>query len=596
MIKPLWFRALAPVVALAVFAACDNPATAPLGDAPAPGGMAPLHSAGAARIPGRYIVVLDDEVSSPASTSQQMVTAYGGSLHYSYGTAIKGFAATLSPEAVEQLRRNPQVKYVAEDGWSTPDATQHSATWGLDRTDQRALPLDSTFSYTSTGAGVNVYVIDSGIRTTHNEFGGRASVGTDFVGDGQNGQDCNGHGTHVAGTIAGSTYGVAKGAKVISVRIFGCTGGSPSSRTVAAIDWVTANAQKPAVVNMSLGGSLNTVTNDAVAASIASGIVYTVSAGNESIDACTKSPASAPGAITVASSTRTDARSSFSNWGSCVDLFAPGSDITSAWWNTDAATNVISGTSMAAPHVAGVAAVYMETNPTATPSAVAQAILNAGTTGVIGDVAGSPNILLHLTAAPPLPTSPSRLTATIAGPTSMGLTWVDRATDESWFMVARRVMTGANTWTTWQFVAMPARNATSAVDSALTPGSTYQYRVTACNGAGCSTNSPSLWVTLSVPTAPTNAAATAVPGTHIQVTWTDASATESSFIVSRRLVNADGSLGPRQDIGTVTANVTGYADSTATAGQSYRYVVRACNAAGCSAVATTPRVTAVAAP
>jgi subtilisin family serine protease len=598
MIRATWLRALAPVLAAAAFAACDRPATGPLGAARAPGDLAPVHSAGAAAIPGRYVVVLESGVASPASESREMVAAHGGSLHYSYEAALKGFAATLSPEAVEQLRRNPQVRYVAEDGWATLDETQqNNATWGLDRIDQRALPLSTTFSYTATGAGVNVYVIDTGIRTTHAEFGARASVGADFVGDGYNGQDCRGHGTHVAGTVAGTTYGVAKGANVISVRVFGCSGGAAFSTILAAVDWVTANAQKPAVANMSLGGGVYAPMNDAVTASIASGVVYAVSAGNDNLDACTKSPASAPAAITVASSTSADARSSFSNWGSCVDLFAPGSSITSAWYTSNTAAAILSGTSMAAPHVAGVAAAYLQGNPTATPATVAQALLGAGTTGVITDVVGSPNILLYSPAAVLVPpTAPASLTATVVAPAAMGLTWVDRSGNEASFTLARRVMTGPTTWSTWETVAAPAANATAIADSTLTAGSTYQYRIRACNAAGCSSYSPSPWVTLSAPTVPTGASATPLPGNRIQVTWTDASTTETSFTIARRVVNPDRSLGPVQPLGSVPANATAYADSTVTAGQTYRYQVRACNGAGCSAVAATPNVTAPAIP
>jgi serine protease len=367
--------------------------------------MAPLLAAGRDAVPGRYVVVMHPgKAGAAAATAREVVAAHGGAVHHTYGAALQGFAATLSPAAVEALRRNPQVAYVAEDGMAYLSDTQNGAPWGLDRVDQRTLPLNTTYEYSRTGNGVRVYVIDSGIRTSHAEFGGRASAGADFVNDGQNGQDCNGHGTHVAGTIAGATYGVAKAAQVVSVRVFGCSGGAEWSTVIAAVDWVTANAQKPAVANMSLGGSAYTPLNQAVQASIASGVVYAVAAGNSSANACNYSPASTPEAITVGSTASGDGRSSFSNWGSCVDLFAPGSDITSAWWTSDTAANTISGTSMASPHAAGVAALYLQGNPGATPATVAAEILASSTADQITDVgSGSPNRLLFslLTPAPP---------------------------------------------------------------------------------------------------------------------------------------------------------------------------------------------------
>jgi serine protease len=419
--------ALLPALLLAALAACDAAAPDPTGSRAAPlrAGEAPL-LATADAVPGRYVVVLNGgggEVGIASAMAQQVASAYGGKVHHTYGAALQGFAATLTPEAVAALRMDPRVKYVAQDGMAYPtQTTQPGATWGLDRIDQRDRPLNSTYVYGPTGAGVRVYVIDTGILTTHTEFGTRASVGADFVADGRNGQDCHGHGTHVAGTIAGTTYGVAKAAQVIAVRVFGCTGGAEFSTIIAAIDWVTAHAVKPAVTNMSLGGSVYLPINQAVQASIASGVVYAVAGGNESTDACSRSPASTPEALTVGATASDDTRSSFSNYGTCVDLWAPGTNITSAWWSSTTATNTISGTSMATPHVAGVAALYLQGNPTATPATVATQILATSTPErLTGLLTGSPNRLLfsRLTVEPPLPriaVNPASLAFTFVRP------------------------------------------------------------------------------------------------------------------------------------------------------------------------------------
>jgi subtilisin family serine protease len=402
-------RVVAPLLLAAAIAACDQP-NPQIPEAAAPrSGVAPLIAAtGSDAVPGRYVVVLNTApAGTAAALAQQTVSAYGGTVHYTYGAALHGFAASLSAQAVDALRHNPQVKYVAQDAMAYPtQTTQPSATWGLDRVDQRDRPLNTTYTYSHTGAGVRVYVIDSGILTTHKEFGGRASVGTDFVADGQNGQDCNGHGTHVSGTIGGTTYGVAKAALLIAVRVFGCTGGAEFSTIIAAVDWVTANAVKPAVVNMSLAGVFYAPLNTAVQASIASGLVYAVAAGNENGDACGDSPASTRAAITVGSTTSVDAGSYNTNRGTCVDLFAPGSDITSAWYTSVTATRTISGTSMATPHVAGVAALLLQGNPTLTPARVAARIDSTSTFGRLTNIGtGSPNKLLYsrLTAEPPGP-------------------------------------------------------------------------------------------------------------------------------------------------------------------------------------------------
>jgi subtilisin family serine protease len=300
-----------------------------------------------------------------------------------------------------KLAADPRVASIEQDSKVTINETQPDATWGIDRIDQRDLPLSGTYTYNTTASGVNVYVIDTGVRTSHSEFGGRATIGTDTVGDGQNGNDCNGHGTHVAGTTAGSTYGVAKGASVVGVRVLDCNGSGTISGVVAGVDWVTANAAKPAVANMSLGGSASDALDASVRNSVASGVSYALAAGNGDFlgfpqDACTVSPARVTEAITVGATDNTDTRASFSNYGTCVDVFAPGVDVTSAWKDDDSATNTISGTSMASPHTAGVAALYLADHPDASPTEVRDALVANATSDKVQDpMAGSPNKLLH---------------------------------------------------------------------------------------------------------------------------------------------------------------------------------------------------------
>jgi subtilisin family serine protease len=309
---------------------------------------------------------------------------------------LKGFAASLSPQALEALQKNPDVAYIEADQTVSISASQSPATWGLDRIDQRNLPLNNTYIYNYTGSGVRVYVIDTGIRRTHTQFGGRAYLGTDTVGDGQNGNDCNGHGTHVAGTIGGSTYGVAKAVRLYAVRVLNCSGSGTISGVIAGVDWVTQNRVLPAVANMSLGGGASSALDTAVNNSIAAGVTYAIAAGNSNANACNYSPARVAAALTVGATDSTDARASYSNYGTCLDLFAPGSSITSAWNTSDSATNTISGTSMATPHVAGVAALYLQRYPSASPSTVGSAIINGATTGkVTNPGTGSPNRLLY---------------------------------------------------------------------------------------------------------------------------------------------------------------------------------------------------------
>ena len=353
-------------------------------------------------VPGQYIVTLHEWAAQPygensfaPNVAADIAAQHRGEVLAVYKHALLGFAVRLPEQAAEALTHDPRVASVEEDGVVTATTTQSSPPWGLDRIDQRDLPLNSQYNYTPTGAGVHAYIIDTGIRTTHTQFGGRASAVFDAFGG--SGQDCNGHGTHVAGTVGGSTYGVAKGVTLHAVRVLDCSGNGTDSTVISGIDWVTANRVLPAVANMSLGGGASTALDTAVQNSITSGVTYAIAAGNDfGVDACTESPGRVAAALTVGSTTSSDAKSDFSNIGTCVDIFAPGSSILSSWYTSDTATNTISGTSMATPHVAGVAALYLQNNTAASPATVANAIVSTATTNhLTGIGAGSPNRLLY---------------------------------------------------------------------------------------------------------------------------------------------------------------------------------------------------------
>ncbi|AXG99312.1 S8 family peptidase [Deinococcus wulumuqiensis] len=464
-------------------------------------------------IPGQYIVVFSEGASSGGLSAQsagsrlsglsadQLVRALnldpqGVTVQNIYDQALEGFSGRLSAQNLQALRADKRVKYIEQDGRMYASATQSGATWGLDRVDQRNLPLDGNYVYGSTASGVKAYIIDTGINTSHTNFGGRAVWGTNTTGDGKN-YDCQGHGTHVAGTVGSGTYGVAKGVSLIAVKVLGCDGSGTNSGIIAGINWAVSNkGSAAAVANLSLGGGASQATDDAVNSAAAKNLIMAVAAGNENQNACNVSPARAASAITVGSTTRTDARSSFSNYGSCLDLFAPGSDITSTWIGSTTATNTISGTSMATPHVAGAAALLIAAGNT-TNSAVTSALLNNATTGKVTGANGSANRLLYTGSGSAAPAPTPGTTTTYSGSVSSGASSYKPGT--AGFSYAGGTLTGklsgpsgtdfdlylqkynGSSWV--DVAASEGSGSTESINYAATSG-TYRWEVYAYSGSG----------------------------------------------------------------------------------------------------------------
>jgi len=472
----------------------------------------------------QYIVTLKNDVAPRVFATAEAAT--GSQILSVYTAAMNGFAAMLNASALERLAKDPNVESIEQDRIVVLQGDQVDPPWGLDRVDQRSGTRNSRYSYTNTGTGVTAYVIDTGVMASHIDFGGRVGAGYTVYDDGRGTTDCNGHGTHVAGTIGGSTYGIAKAVSLIPVRVLSCSGSGSISGVIAGINWAISDhaSGTPAVANMSLGGLYSASLNSAVANATEDGIVFAVAAGNNNRLACSYSPASEPTAITVGAIGGSDDRASFTNYGSCVDLFAPGVSIMSATIASSSASRMLSGTSMASPHVAGAAALLLQSDPTATPAQIAALIVNSATPDAItGLAAGSPNLVLYTGAAfvspnPVAPSVPTLLTA-VGGVTQASLAWNAPTQSGGADVTDYVVEYSSNSGSTWTVFADGVSTSTAATVTGLVNGTTYQFRVKAVSSGGTSEASSTATAIVGVPSAPTSLSATPL-GLSVRLSWT----------------------------------------------------------------------------
>jgi subtilisin family serine protease len=545
---------------------------------------------------GSYLVVMRS--SDDLDEEEAEISRSGGRTEKRFSRAINALSVKVKHSEAGRIRNNPKVLFVELDQpMYALDTQSPSPSWGLDRIDQRALPLNSTFTASAKGAGVNAYIVDTGISSTHVDFTGRMSTGFSSIVDGNGTNDCNGHGTHVAGTTAGTTYGIAKSATLIPVRVLDCIGSGTTSGVIAGLDWIVGHhtAGTPAVANMSLGGGASAALDAAVQNVINDGVVMAVAAGNDGLNACNYSPARATNAITVGSTTTADARSTFSNTGTCVDIFAPGSSITSAWIGNTTAISTISGTSMAAPHVAGVAAVLIGRFPTSTPAQIATMLRTSATPNVVTSAGtGSPNYLLYLDPVggpivappPPTPVAPSAPTgiAITTGSGQISVRFTAGSAGTSPITSYKYSVDGGTNWATRQ----TGTTASPLVITGLTNGSTYLVSIRAVSVVGDGVASTSVSTTIPVaataPTAPAIGVASANAGRTATVRWTlgaNGGSAITSHVVTAYL-NGSGTAARSVTVNgatAVTATVTGL-----TNGGSYTFKVLARNAIGSSAL------------